>query len=95
MATAKKTTPSRTIRVYKSYNFKNKDPIIDKVRTIIQDSGKSYDEIEADSGVTTQTLRNWFGGPTKRPQFATANAALRAVGYELAPVRMTISKRDK
>lgn len=76
-------TPSRTIRVYKSYNFRDKDPVIDVVRTVVEDAGKSYAKVERDSGVTTQTLRNWFYGRTKRPQFATVAAVVRACGKQI------------
>lgn len=74
----------RTIlKPYKSYMFKDKDPIIDKTRTVVQDSGMSYAEISEGSGVSTATLYNWFNGATKRPQFCTVNAVGRACGNEL------------
>ncbi len=79
---AKKST-GRTIQVYKSYNFRDKDPIIDKMRTVVQDSGRSYLEIHELSGVSTGTLWNWFNGKTRRPQFAALNAVARALGHEL------------
>jgi DNA-binding phage protein len=75
--------PSRTIRVYRSYNFVDKDPVIDAMRTVVEDSGKSYARIQRDSGVTTTTLSNWFLGKTKRPQFATVAAVARACGQQL------------
>lgn len=81
------TTPSRTIAVYKSYSFIDKDPAIDKIRTAINDSGKSYDWIADRSGVNVTTLRNWFGGTTKRPQFATLCAVARALGYDFKLVK--------
>ena len=68
---------------YKSYNFVDKDPIIDEVRTMIQNSGANYKWIEEHSGVTWQTLRNWFDGKTRKPQAATINAVARALGYKL------------
>jgi|HubBroStandDraft_6_1064221.scaffolds.fasta_scaffold00221_21 transcriptional regulator with XRE-family HTH domain len=71
---------------YKSYSFIDKDPIIDYIRTIVEESGITYKEIEARSGVTAWTLRNWFSGKTKKPQAATINAVLRCIGYKLAPV---------
>ena len=69
--------------IYKSYSFIDKDPIIDEVRTMIQDSGANYKWIEEHSGVTSTTLYNWFGGKTKKPQAATINAVARALGYKL------------
>jgi hypothetical protein len=71
---------------YKSYNFIGKDPIIDEIRTIVQDHGASYKDIHEHSGVSTGTLSAWFHGATKKPQSATINAVLRSMGWKLAPV---------
>jgi transcriptional regulator with XRE-family HTH domain len=71
---------------YKSYNFVNKDPVIDEIRTIYQASGVNYKWIEDNSGVTSTTLSAWFSGKTKRPQSATIEAVLRALGYKRAIV---------
>lgn len=71
---------------YKSYNFVDKDPIIDEIRTVFDEAGVTYSWVERESGVTTVTLANWFGGKTKRPQAATINAVLRALGYKLGVV---------
>jgi len=73
----------RTIRVYKSYNFVNKDPIIDVIRTVVEDEEKSYNQVSAGSGVSTQTLRNWFLGKTRRPQFCTIAAVARCCGRQM------------
>jgi hypothetical protein len=71
---------------YKSYNFVDKDPIIDEIRTVYQDSGANYAWVHEHSGVSTNTLNNWFSGVTKRPQAATINAVLRSLGYKLGVV---------
>jgi transcriptional regulator with XRE-family HTH domain len=71
---------------YKSYNFVDKDPIIDEIRTVYQDSGVNYKWLEDNSGVTSSTLSAWFSGKTKKPQAATINAVLRALGYKLGIV---------
>jgi hypothetical protein len=71
---------------YKSYNFVDKDPIIDEVRTVFAQSGATYRWVEEHSGVTHQTLRNWFDGETKRPQAASINAVLRSLGFKLGVV---------
>jgi transcriptional regulator with XRE-family HTH domain len=68
---------------YKSYNFVEKDPIIDELRTVVQGSGATYKQIHEDSGVSTQTLANWFSGDTRRPQAASLNAVARALGHKL------------
>jgi lambda repressor-like predicted transcriptional regulator len=66
--------------VYTSYNFIDKDPVIDQLRTAIQDSGMSWSEISHNSGVSVSCLRNWFHGETRKPQNATIEAVLRAIG---------------
>jgi lambda repressor-like predicted transcriptional regulator len=71
---------------YKSYSFVDKDPIIDEIRTIVQQHGASYKDIHEQSGVAAATLSSWFTGPTKKPQSATINAVLRSMGWKLAPV---------
>jgi transcriptional regulator with XRE-family HTH domain len=68
------------VKVYKSYNFIDKDPVIDELRTVFKRYGIKYQYVEDRSGVTTQTLRNWFEGKTKRPLNSTVEAVLRAIG---------------
>jgi hypothetical protein len=89
MAKGKKTGP---LRLYKSYVFRDKDPIIDQVRTVVQKSQKTYTKISEDSGVSAGTLGNWFGGTTKRPQFASMNAVLRSCGHEFV-IREKLSRK--
>lgn len=71
------------MKLYDSYRFLDKDPVIDEVRTIIQDEGVSLKYVELRSGVTTNTLRNWLSGPTLRPQYATVAAVARALDYDI------------
>jgi hypothetical protein len=73
---------------YKSYNFVDKDPMIDQVRTVILDSHDTYKAIAEASGVAENTIRNWLDGATKKPQAATFNAVLRTCGYKLSIVRL-------
>jgi len=72
-----------TIKTYKSYNFRNKDPIIDRLRTIISDQDVTYKYIENKSGVTTSTLHAWFNGKTRRPQHCTVAAVAAVLGYDI------------
>lgn len=74
---------SHGLKTYKSYNFIDKDPVIDIVRGIVEESGLSYDKVSGESDVSTTTLRGWFDGQTKRPQYATVAAVLGGLGYEL------------
>jgi hypothetical protein len=80
----KKKQSGGSYKLYKTYSFKDKDPVIDKLRTAVADSGESYVDIENTSGVSSNTLYNWFKGSTRRPQHATVCAVARAVGYDLA-----------
>lgn len=77
----------RTIISYKTYSFKEKDPCIDALRTIIADEKASYTEIHERSGVSANTLWNWFHGTTKRPQYATVMAVARSLGYDYKLVK--------
>lgn len=75
------------MKIYKSYNFRNKDPVIDILRTAIKDGGHEWSDISDDSGVSVQTLYNWFNGGVRRPQFATVQAVARSIGYDLMLVK--------
>jgi transcriptional regulator with XRE-family HTH domain len=66
--------------LYKSYVFKDRDPILDELATARADEGVTFEATTATSGVSTSTLRNWERGKVKRPQFATVAAVARAYG---------------
>lgn len=78
---------------YKAYPFVDKDPIIDVLRTIKRDADITDNQITAGGGPTTSTLRNWFKGNTRRPQFATVAAAAVAMGATNLP--LTSEGRNK
>jgi hypothetical protein len=75
------------MKLYKSYVFRDKDPAIDELRTVIQRgsvdklNNKTLTAIERDGGPTASCMHAWFFGKTKRPQNATLEAAGRSVGY--------------
>lgn len=77
----------RTIIGYKTYMFKAKDPVIDELRTMVQDehngtiNNKVLTKLHADSGVSVAAQRNWFYGATRRPQNASIEAVGRALGW--------------
>jgi transcriptional regulator with XRE-family HTH domain len=75
---------TRTIiaSVYKTYNFKDKDPVIDELRTMVKAQKISHRIIHEASGVSVSTLNNWFHGATRRPQSATVEAVGRALGFK-------------
>lgn len=68
------------IKPYKTYLFRDKDPVIDELRTIKADGKWKSSTISLKSGVSAGTLTNWFGGKTKRPQSASVEAVGRAMG---------------
>jgi hypothetical protein len=78
------------VRVYQTYRFINKDPIIDVLRTAMQDEAKRrgvtlkvmQQIIAEESGVTVTTFEGWFKGGTKRPFNATVLAVATAIGPE-------------
>jgi hypothetical protein len=77
-----KVSNSHSVKSYKTYRFINKDPIIDKLRTLKLDTGMSAMDIERASGLKSGTQNNWFKGGTRRPQHASVAAFVGACGYE-------------
>lgn len=74
---------------YRSYHFKDHDPIIDYVDRLYELSGVKegnkvqFSTIADASGVTEGTLRNWRSRKTKRPQNASLQAVIRGLGGKL------------
>lgn len=78
--------------LYGTYLFKNKDPVIDELRTMLEDTKITYAQIHERSGVSTTTLRNWFTGPVKKPQSPTVEAVGRAMGRKRVWVKMSVNE---
>lgn len=72
------------LRLYRTYNYIDKNPVIDKIRTLVDDEGliKKLNIVHEISGVATTTLNNWFNGETKNPQHHTIAAVITSLGYE-------------
>jgi hypothetical protein len=74
------------MKLYRSYMFRSKDPVIDQLRTALQDKlGSQFDfgdlkKIEEDGGPTAGAMAGWFWGETKRPQNSSIEAAGRSMG---------------
>lgn len=83
------------VRLYKTYLFKDKDPVIDELRTIMQDSHASKYDVAGASGVSVTCLTGWFGGPTRRPQHATVKAVAKALGYDYRLVKEELTSKAK
>lgn len=88
----------RTIKMYKTYSFRNKDPIVDVLRTALQKEAKATGVSERKmeriacelSGLSNGTPAGWFRKEIKRPQFATLNAFARAIDHELMLVKKKV-----
>lgn len=71
-----------TMWLRRSYNFIDKDPEIDKFRTIYQKEHIKENDLAVLAGLSASTVKNMFGGETKRPQHATFAKMAGAMGYE-------------
>jgi hypothetical protein len=90
MAKMKRTNghaPRGRMRLYQSYMFRGKDPIIDEMRTMTQKlsenrklSNKILRQIENDGGPTVGCQRGWYFGVTRRPNNCSIEAAGRTLG---------------
>jgi len=76
------------MKTYSAYRFREKDPAIDEVRTLVEEhfgrrvNGKDLTEVKESGGPAAGTMAAWFFGKTRRPQSATLEAAGRAIGYK-------------
>ena len=90
----RRTNGHASLPTYKSYLFRDKDPAIDSIRTLVEQhygekvTGKLLNDISETGGPTATCMRAWFFGDTKRPKNATLEAAGRAMGYERVWKRM-------
>src|SRR5882757_8299050 len=75
------------LHLYRSYNFVNKDPVIDGIRTMIQDEGLKQNQVHVLSGVAPTTLHNWLDGATRQPRFSTIAAVAASLGYTKMEIR--------
>lgn len=84
------------VKVYRTYRFIDKDPVIDKLRTVVQDEGliKKLGIVARLSGVSHGAIDGWFNGATKKPQHWTMAAVITSLGYEFDIVRTSNEKLD-
>lgn len=66
----------------RSYNFITKDPEIDRFRSIWQKEHLKERDLAVLAGLSASTVKNMFGGETKKPQHATFAKMAAAMGYE-------------
>lgn len=72
------------LNLAKSYNFVEKKPVIDEMRTLIDHD--SYKAVSNETHVSMTTLRNWFSGKTISPRTITVNKVLARYGKRLGIV---------
>jgi hypothetical protein len=68
----------------RTYRFVDKDPVIDELRTIVNDEGlsKRLASVATLANLHPSTVKNMFHGATKKPQNATVMGIITALGYE-------------
>jgi hypothetical protein len=76
------------IKVYRTYSFKDKDPVIDEMRTLVENGEIDQYEAATRAGLARSTVDNWFFGSTRRPQSASVEAFGRALGWKRSWVKM-------
>lgn len=76
-------------KTYRTYRYIDKNPVIGRVQTILQDEGlfTKLGLVHELSGVADATLRNWFFGGTRNPQHGTIAAVITSLGYREEFVR--------
>jgi len=80
---------AKRLQLYRAYSFKQteKDPVIHKIHTMLDDAGVSYHKAAQMSGVSASCISAWIEGETRRPQYATIAAVAGALGYEAGFVK--------
>jgi transcriptional regulator with XRE-family HTH domain len=73
---------SGTLWLTRSYNFVDKDPEIDRFRTLHQKDRLKENDLAVLAGLSASTVTNMFGGKTRRPQHATFAKIAGALGYK-------------
>ena len=61
----------RTITRYTHYNFIDKDPIFDRLKSIIDGHGLTLKDVADESGMSVGTLRRWFYGDSRNAYFSS------------------------
>ena len=67
------------MNLYNSYSFKDKDPMIDVLRTALQDDGIDWRDLPEFVNVSYATYKNWFEGRTLRPSLRAFAVTVQAL----------------
>lgn len=65
----------------RSYNHIDKNPEIDRFRTLYQRIHVKEDDLAALAGLATSTVNNMFGGKTRDPRHSTFAKIAGAIGW--------------
>lgn len=82
------------LKLYASYSFRTKDPVIDELRTLTEDflghrvTSKDLRELEHKGGPTAGCMKAWYFGVTRRPTSAAIEAAGRSIGFQRKWIKM-------
>lgn len=83
----------------KTYLWRDKNPIIDKVRTKVKDiygdiNAEALKDIEFSGGATRSCTKGWFFGNTQDPKHSNIEATLRSMGLtmDIRPLRKKTRK---
>jgi transcriptional regulator with XRE-family HTH domain len=81
--------PRGPLWLQRSYNFVNKNPKVDALRTAWQGEHITEDQLAALAGCAKSTVKNLFGGKTISPQYNTLVKLAGAMGkkFELVDDR--------
>ena len=76
---------SGSLWLTRSYNFVDKDPECDRFRTLWQKVKIKESDLAVVAGLASATVKNMFGGKTRRPQHLTFAKLAGALGkrYDL------------
>jgi hypothetical protein len=89
------TEKQQRLQLYKAYKFGSdqKDPVIHRVHTLLDDEGVDYTKAAVLSGVARSTIVAWIEGDTRQPKYCTVAAVVSALGYEPAFVKNNGKRR--
>jgi transcriptional regulator with XRE-family HTH domain len=68
--------------ITRSYNFVDKDPECDVFRTLYEKEHIKESDLAVLAGLALATVKNMFGGKTRKPQHATFAKMAGAMGYQ-------------
>jgi transcriptional regulator with XRE-family HTH domain len=86
------------LKVYKSYNFRDKNPVVDVLRTAMRKLGWNHKRLSDETGISRTTIKAIFSGPTKDPRHGTICRLAIALGQSnmrLVPEARTAAARKE